>query len=296
MWSRPTIILGVIGILLLVVITVISLNHQSSPKKNISNEVTGDPLPVKFWEEKAFYDGLPFPGSIEPEPPFTGGIIPHHLVAGSLIGELFARLKNQNPKTIILIGPNHYERGDAIVISSPNDWETKFGVVGTDQQILDTLHEKNLVSFNNEVMVEEHSTQGMMPYVSYFTPQAKVVPLILSALITKQELEKLAIALEEYVKNGAIVIAPVDFSHHLTADEASERDKVTLEVIQTKDIDRLLKLKSQYTDSAASIALLIMLMEKTGHGTFTLDHHTNSGELLGDLSREVTSYITGTFR
>ncbi len=295
MWSRYTIISGAV-VILLVLIVLVSRNQQTSPTRNISNEPVGSPLPVKFWEEKAFYDGLPVPGTIGTEVPFVGGIIPHHLVAGSLIGELFARLAKQSPQTIILIGPNHYEKGNALVISSPNDWETKFGVVKTDRQILDSLHQKNLVSFNNEVMVEEHSTQGMMPYVSYFTPQAKVVPLVLSALITKPELEELANALEKYVSDGAVVIAPVDFSHHLTAEEASERDKVTLEVIRTKDIDRLLKLKSQYTDSAASIALLIMLMEKTGHGIFTLDHNTNSGELLGDTSQEVTSYITGTFR
>lgn len=290
MWKRYVIIAGIAAVILLL-FTV--LPHSSPPK--ISQPV-GEPLLAKFFEKKAFYDGLPVEGTIKNDVPFVGGIIPHHLIAGSIIGDLFARLAKQKPETIILIGPNHYEVGNALVISSRKDWKTVFGNVTADREILDDLYERNLISFNDEVMVEEHSTQGSMPYVAYFIPQTKVVPLVLSALITKQELETLADALEESVRAGAIVVAPVDFSHHLTAEEASEKDKVTLEVIETKDIDRLLKLKSQYTDSAASIALLIMIMEKTGHGTFTLDHHTNSGELLGDKSQEVTSYIAGTFR
>ena len=295
MWQRYTIISGAV-VLILVFIVIVFRYHQPSPTTNISNEPVGNPLPVKFWEEKAFYDGLPVPGTIPTEVPFVGGIIPHHLVAGSLIGDLFARLAKQNPQTIILIGPNHYEVGDALVISSRKDWETKFGTVFADRAILDDLYEKDLLIFNDEVMLEEHSTQGMMPYVSYFTPKAKVVPIILSGLITKPELENLAGAIEQYVRDGAIVIAPVDFSHHLTSEEASKRDEVTLEVIQAKDIDWLLKLKSEYTDSAASVALLIMLMEKTGHNSFTLMNHTNSGELLGDPTQEVTSYIEGVFR
>lgn len=295
MWTHRTLIAGVI-IILLTLVVLAPRDYQVSSSANISDESVSDSLLVKFWEEKAFYDGLPRPGTIKIEAPFVGAIIPHHLIAGSLIGELFARLANQKPKTIILIGPNHYEAGDALVISSRNDWKTVFGIVSADGQILDNLYKEGLISFNNGAMVEEHSTQGMMPYVSYFTPQAKVVPLVLSALITKQELEKLAAALLKYVNDGAIIIAPVDFSHHLTAEEASKRDKVTLEVIKSKNIDWLLKLKSQYTDSAVSIALLMMLMEETGHGAFTLDHNTNSGELLGDKSQEVTSYISGTFR
>lgn len=289
MWKHYIIIAEIAAIILLLFV----VPYSSRPR---ISQPAGEPLLAKFFEKKSFYDGLPVEGAIKNDTPFVGGIIPHHLIAGSIISDLFVRLARQNPRKIILIGPNHYEIGNALVISSRKDWKTVFGNVTADREILDDLYQRNLIFFNDKVMVEEHSTQGSMPYIAYFIPEAKVVPLILSGLITKQELETLADALEKSVRAGAIVVAPVDFSHHLTADEASKRDKITLEVIKTKDIDRLLKLKSQYTDSAASIALLIMLMEKTGHGTFTLNYHTNSGELLGDRSQEVTSYIAGTFR
>ncbi len=256
----------------------------------------GDPLPVRFFEAKAFYDGLPHMGDSKNYQSFAGGIIPHHLVAGSLIGDMFARLALQKPETIILIGPNHYEVGDALVISSRQDWKNEFGTVTADRRILDDLYKKDLVSFNDSVMVEEHSTQGMMPYVSYFTPESKVAPLILSAKISKEELNALAQALSTYVREGAVVIAPVDFSHHLTDAKASLRDKVTIEVIEDKNIDWLLKLRSEHLDSAASIALLIMLMERTGHDKFTLINHTNSGHILGDPTAEVTSYLEAVFR
>lgn len=252
-----------------------------------------EPLAVRFWEEKAFYDGLP---KTKPEyQKIYGGIVPHHLIAGEIIADLFSRLSLQKPKTIILIGPNHYEVGNASVISSDKDWQTVFGRVELDRKIIDSLKEKNLISLNDQVMLEEHSVQGSMPYIKYFTPKAKIVPLILSNMISKEQLEVLASALQDPVEHGAIVVAPVDFSHHLSSDEADMRDKVTLEIMKNKDIDKLLMLKSQNIDSPPSIALIMMLMEKTGHGDFTLDHHTNSGKMLGDKSQEVTSYIAGTF-
>jgi AmmeMemoRadiSam system protein B len=251
-------------------------------------------LTVRFWEEKAFYDGLP---KTKPEyQKIYGGIVPHHLVAGEIIADLFSRLSLQKPKTIILIGPNHYEVGNAPVISSDKDWQTVFGRVELDRKVIDSLKEKNLISFNDQVMLEEHSVQGSMPYIKYFTPKAKIVPLILSNTISKKQLEILADSLQDSVEDGAIVVASVDFSHHLSSDEADRRDVVTLEIMKNKDIEKLLALKSQNVDSPPSIALIMMLMEKIGHGDFTLDQHTNSGKMLGDKSQEVTSYIAGTFR
>lgn len=253
-----------------------------------------EPLVVRFWEEKAFYDGLP---KVKPEyQKIYGGIVPHHLIAGDIIADLFSRLSLQKPKTIILVGPNHYEVGNALVISSDKDWQTVFGRVEIDRKVINSLKEKNLISFNDQVMLEEHSVQGSMPYIKYFTPKTKIVPLILSNMITKKEIMALAEALFDSVEDGAVVVAPVDFSHHLSSDEADKRDEVTLEIMKNKDIDQLLMLKSQNVDSPPSIALIMMLMEKIGHGNFILEHHTNSGKMLGDTSQEVTSYIAGTFR
>lgn len=251
-------------------------------------------LTVRFWEEKAFYDGLP-----KAKPKYQkiyGGVVPHHLVAGEIIADLFSRLSLQKPKTIILIGPNHYEVGNAPVISSDKDWQTVFGRVELDRKVMDSLKEKNLISLNDQVMLEEHSVQGSMPYIEYFTPKTKIVPLVISNMITKKQIDILAEALYDSVEKGAVVVASVDFSHHLSSDEADRRDVVTLEIMKNKDIKKLLALKSQNVDSPPSIALIMMLMEKIGHGDFTLDHHTNSGKILGDKSQEVTSYIAGTFR
>lgn len=274
-------------VLLISVVLIVLFSFQKPVQQS-------EPLVVRFWEEKAFYDGLP---KTKPQgQKIYGGIVPHHLIAGDIISDLFSRLSLQKPKTIILIGPNHYEVGNALVISSDKDWQTVFGRVELDRKVINSLKEKDLISFNDQVMLEEHSVQGSMPYIKYFTPKTKIVPLILSNMINKAQLETLATALEDSVKRGAVVVAPVDFSHHLSSNEADKRDEVTLEIMKNKDIDRLLMLKSQNIDSPPSIALIMMLMEKTGHSDFILEHHTNSGKMLGDRSQEVTSYIAGTFQ
>lgn len=282
----------IIGVTLCIV-TLVLLLKQGEPAT--ATGVAVGSLPVKFWEEKAFYDGLEEIDTRKRGESYVGAVVPHHLIAGGIIADIFARVP-QTAHTIILIGPNHYEVGSAPVISSQKNWDTVFGIIEADQGLLERLEKKRLLAFSDKVMIEEHSTQGMMPYVKYFAPEAKVVPLILSATMSREELESLAAALKGEIEKGAIVIAAVDFSHHLPGAEAEKRDAVTLEALRTKNIDWLLRLNTEYLDSPQSIALLLMLMNLTGHDTFALEHHSNSGELLRDSSIEVTSYIAGTFR
>ncbi len=286
--------LSLVGGTFIVVMLVLVAYAHPSPDANLTPS-EGETLPVKFWDAKAFFDGI---ATMPPhtKKPFAGMIVPHHLIASTILADMFSRLGEQEPRTIIIVGPNHYEVGDAKVISSRKDWETAFGTITVDRTLLDDLAARGLVAFNDEVMIDEHSTQGMMPYIAFFAPKARIVPLVLSARMTRENVEMLALALQKAVEEGAMIVAAVDFSHHLTGAEAQKRDEITLAALKEQRIDRILSFSSEHLDSPESIALILMLMQVMKRDTFELDYHTNSGELLRDRSIEVTSYIVGTFR
>lgn len=250
--------------------------------------------PLVFFEENTFYAGVAQAKREDESFAYhvSGGIIPHHLFVGSIIADFFNRLSAQQPKTIILIGPNHYEKGDFKALTSLYGWQTPFGVVEPNEQITKDLLKNNLVKIDEEVLPKDHSVAGIMPFIKYYLPNTQVVPILLSSYISQEEAHILASNLKGHMDKDAIIIAAVDFSHYLTNQQAQEKDEVTLEVMKNFDYRQLFSLNNDYLDSPPSIATLLTMMQKLGTTKMELLHHTNSGELQKDNYIETTSYFS----
>lgn len=249
---------------------------------------------VEFFDEKTFNESVkrartstkPFPYHA------TGGIIPHHLFAGFIIADFFDRLSSQKPTTIILLGPNHYEKGNFKALTSLYGWDTPFGIVTPDDSIINTLIDLNLVKADEETLPNDHSLSGIMPFIRYYLPDAKVVPILLSGGFTKDESEVLANSLSNFMTKEVIVIAPVDFSHYLTSSQAKEKDEATLQVIKDFNYRRLYLFDNDYLDSPPSIGTFLMIMQKIGITKMDVLYHTNSGELQNNEYIQTTSYFS----
>lgn len=261
-------------------------------KKDLTNNISSHPL--IFFDQNTFYVGVE--RANKESKSFTdhvaGGIIPHHLFVGFIIADFFNRLSSLQPKTIILIGPNHYEKGDFKALTSLYGWQTPFGVVELNQQIIKDLLKNNLVKIDEQVLPEDHSVAGIMPFVKHYLPNTQVVPILLSSYISQQEADILASNLKGHIDKDTVVIAAVDFSHYLTNQQAQNKDKVSLEVIKNFDYRQLFSLNNDYLDSPPSIATLLMIMQKLGTTKMELLHHTNSGELQKNNYIETTSYFS----
>jgi MEMO1 family protein len=253
--------------------------------------------PLVFFEKDHFYEGVAYAKRENKTFPYHvgGGIVPHHLLPGFIISDFFQRLGSQQPEVVILIGPNHYEKGEANVLTSTFDWQTPFGVVNHDEDIINSLVGKGLVKVDNVMAENEHSVAGMMPYVNYYLPKARVVPLMLKRHTTLEEINLLAGELQGLAEQDAVIVASVDFSHYLRSQEAQVKDEVTMKVLADFDYRHLLTLNNDYMDSPASLALLLTTMQKLGADTRELLHHTNSGILQGDPLQPTTSYISIAF-
>lgn len=250
--------------------------------------------PLVFFDKGTFYSGVKKSeeGSKSFKNHIAGGIIPHHLFPGFIIADFFKRLSKQNPRTVILIGPNHFERGKYKVLSSFYSWETPFGVILPNDKIVQELMRNNLIKIDEHVLPNDHAVAGIMPFVKYYLPDAQVVPILLSGFMSQVEVQALANTLKKYMNKNTILIAAVDFSHYLTSEQAQEKDKVTLETIKNFDYRQLLLFSNDYLDSPTSIATLLMAMQALGATEMELLYHTNSGEIEKDSSIETTSYFS----
>jgi len=269
---------------------------QSAITQTIPAQETGIHSLTGF-NEDSFYQGV---ARAKPEyqklrESVNGGIIPHHSFAGYIIADFFQRLVDQEPSTIILIGPNHFERGDFVALTSLYDWETSFGEVGADREIIGSLLQEGLVMIDESVLDAEHSVSTIMPFIKFYLPNVQVVPIILSGGMTLTQVEIFAESLAALKTPDIIIVSAVDFSHNLINQEAQLKDVETLEVMQARDYKRLFSFGNEHLDSPASIAALMLAMDSLDSPDIEILQHTNSGELQDSEQKETTSYFSIVF-
>lgn len=218
-------------------------------------------------------------------------VVPHHLLASRLIIDLFTPLAAQKPDVIVLIGPNHANRGGKI-ITGLNGWQTPEGTVRTDPGIVGLLLRSGAAVCDEKTLDHEHSMGNIMPFIRHTLPNTRVVPIILQGSIGLKETEKLMNVLEPALNRHTVLVASVDFSHYLPAREAAQKDAVTLGVMKNFDDALFFRLNNDYLDSPASLAAPFILAKKHGVGQFTLLANTNSGYMSGSQETATTSYFT----
>ncbi len=255
--------------------------------------------PLTFFDDRAFAVALARAEAAHPNP-MTGAravIVPHHWFAGHLIlGGLRDLAASGDYQRIVLIGPNHVNAGAAAVVTSDIAWRTPFGSVEPDAEALRSLLDGGFAQSQPEVLTYEHSVAGIVPAIAYYLPEARLVPLALRRDMTAGEVQRLAAALASLLDSRTVLVAAVDFSHYLSAEEAGRRDRETLAALDSLDSSRILSFGDDHLDSPPSIAALLEAMRLTGAGEFRLGENTNSSELGGSALEPVTSYIYGFYR
>lgn len=250
-----------------------------------------------FYNNELFYQGVLKEGEkneLFPRHPVSG-LVPHDLFASPLVGDFFRRLDPRLVKRIILIGPNHFEKGDFKVLSSLYGWQTPFGIVEPDTENINELVNNKLAKIDEEVLSGEHSIGNLVSYLKFYLPQAKITPLILSHSLTQKEVSILAEKLTGINRPDTLLLASVDFSHYLTSLQAREKDEVTERVIRERDYDKLFGLNNDYLDSPATLATVLMTATDNKELDFEILGHTNSGEMQKNENIETTSYFTMAF-
>jgi hypothetical protein len=233
---------------------------------------------------------------VEPMPDARGLLLPHDWVGGAFITTALRDLAASRKVTrVILVGPNHTNAGGAAVLTSDLPWETPFGRAEADQGAVTALAASGLVRLEPDVLTYEHSVAGIVPAVRRYLPEAKVIPLVLRGGLTASEVGRLADALAPLMDGGTVVVAAVDFSHGLPPSDAHQRDSETLALLRASDWAPLLRWGNEHLDSPASVAVLMETMGRLGATRFELRGNSNSGEVSGDLTSPVTSYVVGYF-
>jgi len=216
-------------------------------------------------------------------------ITPHHLLASEFSASLIS-LASEKIKRVIIIGPNHNNIGTDNISTVLAKWETPFGYLLPEEFLVNKFLKEfnlnsNLIAFKNE-----HSIGAIVPFVKYYIPDSKILPIIISSNSGLKESEKLSDWIIKNNDENTLIIFSIDFSHYLTYMDANNNDKITQKYILNNDINKIFKLNNDYLDSPVSLATSLLLSKKLNLKNEIL-YHGNSLDFLETKPAQTTSYF-----
>lgn len=284
-----------LGMILLCCILILVMGCSRDTKKGERVEVIS--THPSFVTEKELHSILALTKTKETpqiEGRIVSAVVPHHLVASHLIVDVIEKLVPQTPKVVIVVGPNHFNSGGRI-ITGFNSWLTPTGKMDAQSDIIKFLLEKGMAVRDEETLSKEHSIGALVPFLKYYLPKAKIVPIVLHYDVKLQEVDSLLQTLEPFLDEETVIISSVDFSHYLTRSQAQAKDQETIKHMNNFDYATIFRLGNDYLDSPASLAAAFRISEKRGIKEFTVLDNTNSGIILQNDFIETTSYFSLVF-
>jgi len=216
-------------------------------------------------------------------------VVPHHLLALRLLSSLFTSIKIQQPKTILVIGPDHAHKGKFELYTTDASWQTQFRLVEPDMDLI----RKFELHMESNIFYEEHSIGTIIPYIARYFPNARVVPILVAPTLTLTDIEKhIEIWKKSIDITNTLIVVSVDFSHGVTREKATEQDKKSLEILDARDIQSLKRMEPQVVDSPQSLIILMKLLSFWTPTKLQVLEHTDSSEFQKEKTAQVTSYYT----
>lgn len=235
------------------------------------------------------------------------GIVAHHLLVGDKIAQTFAALGTGREKTVIILSPNHFDLGRSPLQTTDGTWETPYGDVEVDTEVLQKLlgsgPDNGFLPNNGSGGVEqlwyepdtfeqEHGISAIVPFVKVWFPQAKIVPIVIHDDVDATDIVDLAHTIQEAAPR-ALIIASIDMSHNLPEHIRIPHDEETLAAIERGDCGVYCNLE---IDANGVLDVLFWVNQLRGTQEWHMTHH-GSSLAMGTTTdwRENTSHILGYF-
>lgn len=229
----------------------------------------------------------------------SGGVVPHHLAAKEIIKDFFEYISLESkaqPETIILLSPDHFDSGDLaegkLFIALELGTE-EFDGIEVDDVLLKNLASQVGFNHSNSFIVFEHGITALLPYIKKYFPETKILPILISFDINKEQTKYLVETINSYASSQAIVIASVDFSHYLSKRAAEFHDVKSINTLINFREDDFENLEVDCWQCLYGIRLFTKLRSKESSKIIA---HKNSADFLkSDNLEQTTSYFSVVF-
>lgn len=224
---------------------------------------------------------------------YAAGIVPHHLLAESIIAELVAELAESEPTTIVLVSPDHWGRAGNYFVTTAGETYQDLAV---DTALRNTLvggDYSEWLALDDELLLDEHGLNNLIPYLKNALPEVKIVPLAVSAAASENQVAALARQIDLMSSSSTVVLASVDFSHYLPERVATLHDLKTSAAIENFEFASLADVE---VDCPMCLSLAMHFAADREAFNARQLAHSNSDAIIGAATGEVTSYASYLFR
>jgi AmmeMemoRadiSam system protein B/AmmeMemoRadiSam system protein A len=222
-----------------------------------------------------------------------GLVAPHagYMYSGPVTGATISRVNFKD--TFIIIGPNHTGGGKPLSIMTEGVWQTPLGEVEVDSEMAKKiLAECKYLEEDYRAHQYEHSIEVQVPFLQYFKPDVKIVPIIFG--YAKSDYYKeigrgIAKALKD-LNREAVIMASSDMNHYEPQETTRGKDNEAIEAILALDEDGLIERVREFNITmcgyATAVALITAAKELGAKGAELVRYQT-SGDTTGDFSSVV---------
>jgi AmmeMemoRadiSam system protein B/AmmeMemoRadiSam system protein A len=223
----------------------------------------------------------------------VGLVVPHagYIYSGAVTGAVISRIKFKD--TFIIIGPNHTGRGQPLSIMTAGIWKTPLGEVQIDTELADKLASTSAyLKADTAAHVFEHSVEVQLPFLQYFRPDVKIVPIILAAgnIDIYADLgREIARALRE-LKKEAVILASSDMNHYESQGIGQKKDRQAIEAMLELNPAKLVHRVEEKNISMcgyAPAAVMLTAARELGAVKAELVKYQTSGDVSGDFNAVV---------
>ncbi|MFC1892610.1 MEMO1 family protein [Chloroflexota bacterium] len=223
----------------------------------------------------------------------VGIVAPHagYIYSGPVVGSVISRIKFKD--TFIIIGPNHTGSGKPLSIMTDGVWETPLGAVEIDSELAkQILAASGHLQQDHIAHLYEHSIEVQLPFLQYFKPDVKIVPIILgysTGAAYKEIGRAIARAIKE-LNREAVIIASSDMNHYEPQESAKRKDTQAIEAILEMNEDELLRRVDEFNISMCGYGPAVSLIaaaKELGATRAELVKYQTSGDVSGNYSAVV---------
>jgi len=222
-----------------------------------------------------------------------GLLLPHagYIYSGPVVGAVLSKVKIKD--TAVILCPSHTGYGKLYSVMAEGAWNTPLGKVEIDTELAKQILTDSRYLEDDEIAHRlEHAIEVQLPFLQYFRPDVKLVPIVLGHgnIDTYKEIgREIAIAITT-LKRDALVIASSDMTHYENRESASSKDAQAIQAMLELDEDGLLKRVEKFNITMCGYGpaiSLISAVKELGGGKADLVKYQTSGDAFGDYSRVV---------
>lgn len=225
--------------------------------------------------------------------PVLGIVVPHagFRYSGDVAGAVYSRV--EIPDTIILLGPNHTGRGEAVAVMTEGAWFMPMGDVTIDHELAKAICDESVVAEPDSLAHQfEHSLETQLPFLQFFKKEFKIVPICLmrSKISTCKKLSEGIVRAINKLKRSVLLVASSDMTHYESHFKAGIKDRHAIEFIQSRDpagLNETVRSENISMCGVNPVTVMLQCSESLGAREAELVKYMTSGEVSGDMDQVV---------